>query len=210
MELPIAATSFPQSASTAPSTWLRRVTAFLVVRRVQISVVVFLLLIVEDLLVGIKPHDIADWHDRHSVLGLTLVLTGLGVRSWAAGTLLKRFQLTTTGLYQLIRNPLYVGSFIMMLGFCQLIDDPENVFFVLGPFLLIYLLKVRDEERILSKSFGMQWQAYAKATPRFFPRRLAGNPFAGWTLSRWKANREYKSFGSALAGLIALKLWYLA
>jgi protein-S-isoprenylcysteine O-methyltransferase Ste14 len=177
---------------------------------VQISVVVFVLLVVEDLLVGIKPHDIADWHDRRSVFGLTLVLVGLMLRSWAAGTLLKSFQLTTTGLYSLIRNPLYVGSFIMMLGFCQLIDDPENVFFVLGPFLAIYLLKVRDEERILSKNFGLQWQSYARATPRFFPRRLAGNPFADWTLRRWTANREYKSVAAAVAGLVALKLWHMA
>jgi protein-S-isoprenylcysteine O-methyltransferase Ste14 len=210
MELPVAAVSFPRTTSAAPNPWLRQVGRFLVLRRVQISAIVFLLLVLEDLLMGFKPHDVANWHDRHSVLGLMFVLLGLFVRSWAAGTLLKSFQLTTTGLYGLIRNPLYVGSFVMMLGFCQLIDDPENVFFVLGPFLAIYLLKVRDEERTLSKNFGKQWQAYAHSTPRFFPRRLAGNPFANWTLSRWLANREYKSFASALAGIAALKLWFLA
>ncbi|HEY5312279.1 MAG TPA: isoprenylcysteine carboxylmethyltransferase family protein [Pirellulales bacterium] len=188
---------------------MRRVLHFLIQRRISISVVVFLLLVLEDMLAGIKPHDVADWHDWHSVLGLSLVVGGLALRSWAAGTLVKRFQLTTTGVYQLVRNPLYVGSLIMMVGFCQVIDDPENIFFVLGPFVAIYAIKVRDEERILSKSFGRRWQQYAQATPRFFPRRLASSMFADWTLGRWLFNREYKSLTTALAGLAALELWRL-
>lgn len=187
----------------------RRALRFLIARRISISVVVFLLLLLEDVLVGIKPHDIADWHDWHSVLGISLVIGGLMLRSWAAGTLVKRFQLTTTGVYALVRNPLYVGSFVMMLGFCQLIDDPENIFFILGPFVAIYAIKVRDEERILSKNFGPQWQQYTRATPRFFPRRLTSGMFADWTLGRWIFNREYKSLATALVGLAALKLWHL-
>ncbi|HEX3654981.1 MAG TPA: isoprenylcysteine carboxylmethyltransferase family protein [Pirellulales bacterium] len=186
----------------------RRVLRFLIGRRISVSVVVFLLLLLEDILVGIKPHDVADWHDWHSVLGVSLVLAGLLLRSWAAGTLVKRFQLTTTGVYALVRNPLYVGSFVMMVGFCQLIDDPENIFFILGPFVAIYAIKVRDEERILSKNFGQRWQAYAQATPRFFPRRLTSSMFANWTIARWLFNREYKSLATALAGLAALKVWH--
>jgi protein-S-isoprenylcysteine O-methyltransferase Ste14 len=186
----------------------RRVLRFLIARRISVSVVVFLLLLLEDILVGIKPHDIADWHDWKSVLGVSLVIGGLVLRSWAAGTLVKRFQLTTTGVYALVRNPLYVGSFVMMVGFCQLIDDPENIFFILGPFVAIYAIKVRDEERILSKNFGLRWQEYAQATPRFFPRRLTNSMFANWTIGRWLFNREYKSLATALAGLAALKLWH--
>jgi hypothetical protein len=89
-----------------------------------------------------------------------------------------------------------------------LIDDPENIFFILGPFVAIYAIKVRDEERILSKNFGLRWQEYAQATPRFFPRRLTNSMFANWTIGRWLFNREYKSLATALAGLAALKLWH--
>lgn len=183
------------------------VTRFAIRRRIQISLVVFAMLMVEDVLAGIRPHDIANWHDRHSLLGLALVVGGLALRSWAAGTLTKRSQLTMTGPYALVRNPLYVGSFVMMLGFCQLIDDPENVFFVLGPFAAIYFVKVHDEERVLSSRFGALWQRYAAATPRFFPRRVGSKMLADWTPRRWMLNREYKSLATSVLGLAAIKLW---
>ncbi len=119
----------------------RRIVNFLDRRRVPISVIVFAILMIEDIVVGIRPHDIANPTDLHSILGLGLVFGGLSVRAWAAGTLRKRVQLTTVGIYQVSRNPLYVGSFMMMIGFTVLIDDPENIWFVLGPILLLYVVK---------------------------------------------------------------------
>lgn len=190
-----------------PSAWLTPAARFLIRRRIPISVAVFVLLMLEDILMGFKPHSVFAWGDWHSASGVALVLLGTVLRSWAAGILTKRFELTTTGPYALVRNPLYVGSFVMMLGFCQLVNDPENVFFVLGPLAAIYLIKVRDEERALARSFGPKWQDYARKTPRFFPRRLARSIAGQWRLSRWTTNREYKSVIASLAGLGALELW---
>lgn len=185
----------------------QRALQLLVRWRVRISVVVFLLLILEDVIVGIKPHDLTNYHDFKSLLGLVLVLAGLALRSWAAGTLFKWEQLTTEGPYKIIRHPLYVGSFMIMLGFCELIDDPENIFFVMGPFLLLYLLKIRSEEHKLSTRFGGQWTAYAKSTPRFFPRQLPSRILPSWNINQWLGNREYRALGAALLGLIAIETW---
>jgi protein-S-isoprenylcysteine O-methyltransferase Ste14 len=189
-----------------PTAW-QAVLQLLVRWRVRISVVVFLLLISEDVLSGVRPHDLMNYQDFKSVLGLTLVLAGLVLRSWAAGTLHKWEQLTTVGPYKIIRHPLYVGSFMIMLGFCELIDDPENIFFILGPFLLLYLLKIRSEESKLSQRFGEQWTAYANSTPRFFPRRLPSNILPNWNLHQWLGNREYRAFGAVLLGLVAIQTW---
>ena len=60
--------------------------------------------------------------DRHllSGLGLVLVTLGFGVRLWAQQHLHYRIEagmtLTTTGPYQLIRNPLYVGNTLIFVG----------------------------------------------------------------------------------------------
>jgi protein-S-isoprenylcysteine O-methyltransferase Ste14 len=189
-----------------PTAW-QGLLQLLVKWRVRISLVVFLLLIAEDLITGIKPHDLMNLRDFKSVLGIVLVLAGLGLRSWAAGTLHKWAELTTEGPYKIMRHPLYVGSFMVMIGFCELIDDPENIFFVLGPFLLLYVLKIRDEEHNLCQRFGERWTAYAKSTPRFFPRRIPSNILPNWHLSQWLGNREYRAFGAALVGLIAIETW---
>ncbi len=203
--------SFSSPASKAPAvnTGWQRFVHWLVQRRVRISVVVFLALIVEDMLIGVRPHDLADFRDPHTNIGLGLLFLGLAVRSWAAGTLHKHSQLTMTGPYAMVRHPLYLGSFMMMVGLCTLIDDYENIFFVLGPFTLLYVFGVLHEERQLSQKFGEAWTQYVQMTPRFIPRRWPNNAFGTWTLNQWIRNREYQAVGAVILGLIALQAWKL-
>jgi protein-S-isoprenylcysteine O-methyltransferase Ste14 len=122
----------PQVSPASPaSTVFRTVAQFLSRYRVPISLVVFTALIAEDVLEGLRPHDLLNYNDVHSISGIVLIIAGVLLRTWAAGTIHKGTGLTTTGPYGIIRNPLYVGSFLMMIGFCALIDDAENICFVL-------------------------------------------------------------------------------
>jgi protein-S-isoprenylcysteine O-methyltransferase Ste14 len=187
----------------------RRLAAYLVRRRVRISIFIFVVLVTEDVLTGVKPHDIFNYRDPESVLGCMLIFVGLAVRSWSAGVLRKTRELTTTGPYALIRNPLYVGSFLIMSGFCALIDDAENIFFVLGPVAAIYFLQVLHEERMLSKLYQSRWVEYIRMVPRFLPRSLPKSPFATWELSQWLGSREYRALGAALLGMLAVQFWRL-
>src|SRR5688572_3999794 len=50
-------------------------------------------------------------------LGLIPIALGQVVRIWAAGHLSKNKELTTTGPYAYVKNPLYVGTFLIMVGF---------------------------------------------------------------------------------------------
>src|SRR5215213_5268758 len=123
----------------------QKLAAYLVYRRVRITVAVFFALMIEDVVSGIEPHSIFNYRDPEALLGCGLIFAGLAIRSWSAGILRKTRELTTTGPYAVIRNPLYVGSFMIMSGFCTLIDDPENLFIVLGPIAGIYFLQVLHE-----------------------------------------------------------------
>jgi protein-S-isoprenylcysteine O-methyltransferase Ste14 len=185
----------------------RRLADFLARRRVRISVFIFAALIVEDVLTGVKPHDIFNPRDWESVLGCGLVFAGLALRSWAAGVLRKTRELTTTGPYALIRNPLYLGSFLIMSGFCALIDDAENVFFIVGPVAGLYFLQVLHEERLLEKLYESRWLEYARRVPRFVPRSLPKAPLATWDIRHWLGSREYRGLGGTLLGMLLLEVW---
>jgi protein-S-isoprenylcysteine O-methyltransferase Ste14 len=175
--------------------------------RVRASVLVFTLLIVIDMVSGLKPHDVADLGDPFTVAGVSLVLCGLTLRSWAAGILKKDSVLTTTGPYQLMRHPLYCGSFLMMLGFCTIIADYVNYVVVLGPVLGMYLLKLHDEERSLAARFGADWANYARRTRRLIPRWGFVNLRSDWTWTQWRLSREYQAVAATLVALVGLKLW---
>jgi protein-S-isoprenylcysteine O-methyltransferase Ste14 len=205
----------PSSAVTVTphtgSSWLTaaadRARAFLIRRRVPLSIALFSSLVIKDIVCGHKPHDVTDLGDLSSLLGLILVMCGLTLRSWAAGVLCKETMLTRTGPYSLIRNPLYVGSFLMMFGFCKLVGDAENLLFIAGPVLWLYLLKVRDEEQGLAERFPAEWSQYVATTPRYFPRRITSAVTKDWNLSQWLGSREYHAVASVLMAFVALKIW---
>jgi hypothetical protein len=157
---------------------------------------------------GPKPHGLIDYRDPASVLGGLLVLSGLALRSWAAGILRKNAELTTSGPYGLIRNPLYVGSFLMMFGFCALIAHPVAFLIILGPVLLIYIVKVRQEEVLLSTRFSQQWADYSRRTPRFLPRMRRVDLKAEWRFSQWLRHREYQALVASLLALVAIQFWH--
>lgn len=102
--------------------------------------------------------------------GLGVILAGLLIRFWAAGYIKKIRKLTTSGPYAFVRNPLYVGNFLMGLGFCLFVN---NIYLSLAYTLLFaffYLGTMKKEETLLTQLFGDDYVEYKKAVPAFFPR----------------------------------------
>jgi protein-S-isoprenylcysteine O-methyltransferase Ste14 len=200
-----------QAPSCGPSEgrW-QRIASWLVYRRVRISLAIFAFLLVEDVLVGAEPHGIFAYRDPIAVTGCMLIFAGLAIRSWSAGILRKNRELTTTGPYAVVRNPLYVGSFFIMCGFCTLIDDVENIYIVLGPIAGLYVLQVLHEERHLARLFAGHWAEYAAAVPRFVPRSIPKAAFAAWDRQQWLGSREYNALGATLLGMLLVELWRLS
>ena len=204
------------SASVAPgasfdrSTWSRMLDAlsyFLIRRRILLSAMLFAILAVANIYLGVKPHDPFDIHDPLSVTGVALVVVGVALRSWAVGILKKDAELTTRGPYRLIRNPLYVGSFLMMFGFCALVGNPINLLIVI-PMVVIYSVKVRQEERLLASLFGADWVEYERTTPRFVPRPALVDLSSDWRLAQWLHAREFQAVGASLLAVIAIAFWH--
>ncbi len=180
-------------------------------KRIFVSFVSFTSLIVYNLfIVQTQALDPFRFRQPQALAGLSLVVIGLFIRSWSAGMLRKSEVLSVSGPYALVRNPLYVGSFLMMFGFCLLMRDWFAMAFIVGPMAIVYWFQVKREEAGLSKRFKSQWTSYVQKTGRFFPRNIDSNILAKWSLVQWKKNREYEALLLCIFGLITLHWFYSA
>src|SRR5947209_2585041 len=147
--------------------------------------------------------------------GCLLVACGLLVRAVASGYIRKNAQLATTGPYAYTRNPLYLGSILIAVGFIIASRNWWIAAATLIMFLAIYLPVIRAEEGYLSSAFP-EYREYATHVPRLLPRPTpwkagsdVGSPvFSGELYMR---HREYNALiGSLLMlGALILKMaWY--
>lgn len=105
------------------------------------------------------------------LLGLSLCLYAqvkMG-SSWRVGIDEKvRTELVTTGLYQFIRNPTYVGLFLLNLG-VWLIWPTWTIFLLNFCFVTFLEIQVRCEEDYLLSVHGKEYSDYKNRTKRYFP-----------------------------------------
>jgi protein-S-isoprenylcysteine O-methyltransferase Ste14 len=106
-------------------------------------------------------------------VGGAIALLGLAFRAWSAGHIRKNDALATSGPYAHTRNPLYLGSFVLGLGFTIASGRPWLGLLFAALFLGIYLPVMRVEASTLSQLFGDDYARYAAAVPLFIPRITA-------------------------------------
>src|SRR5580765_8083749 len=94
--------------------------------------------------------------------GGAVAVFGLALRAWASGHLRKNQELATTGPYAYTRNPLYLGSFLMGLGFTVAAGQVWLVLVFIIMILGIYLPVMRVESATLADLFGKKYLRYAK------------------------------------------------
>jgi protein-S-isoprenylcysteine O-methyltransferase Ste14 len=75
--------------------------------------------------------------------------------------------LVVVGLYQFIRNPMYVGILFFLTGWMCLAGSPLLVAYTLTMAIAFHLRIVLYEEPRLAKQFGEEWHAYASTVPRW-------------------------------------------
>jgi protein-S-isoprenylcysteine O-methyltransferase Ste14 len=144
------------------------------------------------------------------VLGWLLVIPGLAIRALASGHVRKNEQLTTSGPYAYTRNPLYLGSLILALGFVV----ASRSWWIAGVmalmFLAIYIPVIKSEEAYLRSQFG-EFDQYAQAVPRLIPRlRTAGKGGACFSKDLYLKHREYNALlgaAAVTAFLVGKLLW---
>ena len=125
------------------------------------------------------------------LLGLPIALAGAALRALAAGVIRKDATLTTSGPYAWTRNPLYLGSFLLGLGFAVMSGNWLAAALIVLPSFVIYPNVIRNEEAHLARLFPDQFPEYCATVPRFFPRfRRVQDSFS---MKQYVANREYQT-----------------
>ena len=148
-------------------------------------------------------------------LAVVCIAAGEALRIWSVGhsgrttraKSLKAPALATGGPYAVVRNPIYVGNFLLGLGYVLL----TRIGWVAGAYVLFffaqYSLIVSIEEEFLEGKFGDDYREYKKRVRRFLPNlaRLGAKGSEGEAF-RWSAlgGEKWTLANMAACGVLVL------
>jgi protein-S-isoprenylcysteine O-methyltransferase Ste14 len=152
---------------------------------------------------------------RSLALGAIGLVPGLMIRALASGHVRKNEALAITGPYAYTRNPLYLGSLLIGVGFALAARSWWVGFVLVVMFFAIYLPVIRDEESFLRQRFP-EFEEYARRVPRMLPRigpRFpAEDATGGFSFDLYLKHREFNALvGSVLlTGALIIKMEVLS
>lgn len=138
----------------------------------------------------------------YEIFCVLISFTGIIVRAYTIGSIpsgtsgrnTKRqvaSTLNTTGIYSLVRHPLYLGNFLITLGIALFPQVWWFTLIVCLTFALFYERIIMCEEHFLHEKFGDTFVEWSRKTPTFFPNfRLWKKPQYPFSM-RMVLRREY-------------------
>ena len=115
--------------------------------------------------------------------------------------------LNSTGMYSIVRHPLYLGNYLIWLGIAV---TTFNIYFIVIMSLLFWIYYERimfAEERFLESKFGDVYLSWSTTLPAFIPSILnfikSDTPFSIISVLR----REYASVLSCVIGFVFVELF---
>ncbi len=151
--------------------------------------------------------------ESYTFLAIGLSLLGFVIRAYTIGTTPRgtsgrntkeqvAVQLNSTGIYSMLRHPLYLGNYFMWIG---IVYFTYNWCFVVIVSLLYWVYYERimfAEERFLEQKFGQNYLDWAKTLPAFIPKFSSLNksdiPFSLVSVLR----REYSGVLATVIGFV--------
>lgn len=119
------------------------------------------------------------------VLALTLVALGVAMVVWVSFSFVRYGRGTPVpidppkhfvshGLYRWVRNPMYVGALLMLVGVVVFYGSLWVLAYAAGLWAALHTLTVVLEEPQLTRRFGAPYEEYLRQVPRWIPRRPIG------------------------------------
>ena len=109
--------------------------------------------------------------------------------------------LNTTGIYSLVRHPLYLGNFLMWLGVSLLTCHAGFILLFVLAYWLYYERIMFAEEQFLRRKFGKRYLTWANRTPAII-RISNHSPLPGFPSPGKKSSNKEKN------GIFALFLTF--
>jgi protein-S-isoprenylcysteine O-methyltransferase Ste14 len=147
---------------------------------------------------------------RFIALGTIAIVPGLLVRALASGHVRKNEALATSGPYAYTRNPLYLGSLFIGVGFAVAAQSLWIGLALVAMFFAIYVPVILDEEKFLRQKFP-DFADYERRVSRLFPGFGPQSPTAKdsplrFSLDLYLKHREYNALLGAVAMIAVLIL----
>ncbi|WP_298940478.1 isoprenylcysteine carboxylmethyltransferase family protein [uncultured Dysgonomonas sp.] len=157
------------------------------------------------------------WGDKYFlypiVLGLLITVSGQLIRGGTIGLayIIRGGQnrqvyadgLVTTGIFNHVRNPLYIGNILMLWGAGIMANSFLFTLIIMPLFLCIYQCIVLAEEAYLKKKFGMDFIDYTKRVNRWVPNfKGIGDTFSSMKFN-WK-RWLIKEYGTQFVWLLGI------
>jgi protein-S-isoprenylcysteine O-methyltransferase Ste14 len=118
-------------------------------------------------------------------------------------------RLASGGMYGVVRNPLYLGNALIVVGMTMFLGVPLAYFVVIPFFLFVYQAIVSAEEEYLRNRFKSEYDEYCASVKRFIPSLAAvRRSFSGLRFD-WKRSFT-RDMGTAVGltmGLILVPVW---
>ncbi len=169
-------TDFQPAAST--NRWCRAIGTIMYIRALIAFIALpgIVAIIAPPLLAYFDP-----WKGYHWTPGISVMCIGTLVLLWCVrdfyvsgkGTLAPwdpPRKLVVVGLYRLVRNPMYVGVLLLVLGWSLYFYSPVLILYTAILAIGFHIRVVRNEEPRLKEQFGRQWGLYQQEVFRWLPR----------------------------------------
>ncbi len=148
-----------------------------------------------------------------ATLGLLVIAFGELIRMYAVSFIggVSRTRTTSTnqrlisdGAFGIVRNPLYVGNFLVTTGVAIYSGLVWIVILAAAAFAFQYYYIVKYEESLLLKKFGDEYEAYLKKVPAWIPAKVPVLDELPWPATFVPAIRSEKRTLTAIAVVILL------
>jgi protein-S-isoprenylcysteine O-methyltransferase Ste14 len=132
--------------------------------------------------------------------GIGYIIAGLLIRLWSNGYAIKNDKLTISGPYAFVRNPLYLGTFLLAIGFMFILNLDVNGGNVvklafLAALAFMYSKTIQAEQGMLRQKFDKPYDNYCAKVPAMIPCLTPYTEGEQWpfSLDRLIFSKEYKT-----------------
>lgn len=142
-----------------------------------------------------------------AALGISLF--GQLIQTWCFASLVKNRELSVRGPYKLVRNPMYLGRYFLILGFVWLLQSVWAIVLYTAVYYTYMFYRVKREERRLARDYPEGFAKYCSEVRRFLPSfgRL-GDPEV-WFFDRAMFFENHAHWNILMTGLAYAMLYGL-
>ena len=142
--------------------------------------------------------------------GFAISMAGEFIQLWSFASLNKNVDLAAQGPYALVRNPMYLGRFFILLGVLALLGNVWLLIVYAIGYWFYMANRVGREERRLRQVLGAPYEAYCAEVSRFVPGApYRGNKVLFWDWKLFTQNNGHLNFIGTGVFWIAAIVWVM-